>query len=60
MNLEFPAIATWVALILIAGLYDCFAVLYGRRTLSEVVWKYAKKYPAIPFFAGCLAGHLFL
>lgn len=49
-----------VATVIIPLIYDVYAVIKGgiRNTISWQFVELSKKYPAIPFFFGYLAGHL--
>lgn len=55
--------AVLVAAVVILTIYDLFAATYfGTQqgaTLSWVVFSLSRDYPAIPFGAGILCGHLF-
>jgi peptidoglycan/LPS O-acetylase OafA/YrhL len=46
---------TWIG----ALLYDIYAYikLGDGNTISEIIWRYSKDYPILPFLGGLLAAH---
>lgn len=60
---EIPNVFLWCvsAAICFAVLYDTWAStqLSGRTTISELITSWSMRWPAVPFAAGFLCGHLF-
>src|SRR3990172_5387957 len=51
----------WIIIGFVAGVVviDVILSLTDKQTISQAVWNASKAYPAIPFAAGIVAGHLF-
>ncbi len=47
--------------VIAVGIWDIVAVVceWKGGTVSETIWSYSTRYPAVPFFSGMVAGHLF-
>ena len=50
--------AVMIGLTVIVLLFDLFLFGKGNQTLSQVIIKYSRDIPFIPFIGGFLAGHL--
>ncbi len=51
----------WVVAILLLAMYEGYALVTGKETLSRVVWNANRTQygPLIPFVAGFLCAHFF-
>ena len=50
----------WGAVLVIAGVYELYAVIFKKSTLSQWIWRVSDRprWRWIPFFIGWLSGHL--
>ena len=60
MNPKLAELA-WVGAIAILSVYEVYALVTGKITLSRTVWNLDRSQygPLVPFLAGMLAGHFF-
>lgn len=49
----------WVIFFAVSfAVFETYALVTGRATLSRSVWTWSKNFPLLPFLAGLLAGGL--